>query len=204
MLQTSGGNVDDHAGPFTGLALDGQCPAGVTHQLAEQLEPEVAVGRRRRRVEALSVVADPQARAARCRLDGHRHVLGVTHPEAVQFAAHDLEIRGRAHHGYDDMAPVAAAQPRRTRWQVVMAHGHYVAPEDWTAEAHRSWRISDAALAASGADYVALGHWDRAAPVGDGRVPAYYSGSPHLAGTVNVIRLSEAAGVAVTREPLRR
>ena len=30
----------------------------------------------------------------------------------------------------------------------------------------------------------------------------YYSGSPEYAGTVNVVRLSEAGGVTVTRAPL--
>jgi hypothetical protein len=49
---------------------------------------------------------------------------------------------------------------------------------------------------------VALGHWNRAVRVGNGVVPAYYSGSPEYAGTVNVVRLSEAGGVTVTREPL--
>jgi DNA repair exonuclease SbcCD nuclease subunit len=130
------------------------------------------------------------------------HVLGVTHADAVRFEAHDLEICGRPHTGWDDMAPLDSARPRTTRWQIVMAHGHYVAPEDWAAEAHRSWLISDDALAATGADYVALGHWDRAAPVGDGRVAAYYSGSPGLAGTVNVIRLSRTSGVTIARETL--
>jgi DNA repair exonuclease SbcCD nuclease subunit len=83
-----------------------------------------------------------------------------------------------------------------------MAHGHYVPPHEWGAQSHRAWRISDGALAATGADYVALGHWDRATPVGDGTVPAYYSGSPDLAGTVNVVRLSRAVGVSVACEPL--
>jgi len=130
------------------------------------------------------------------------HLLGVTHDDAVVFPQHDLEIRGRPHRGYDDMPPLEAARPRTTRWQIVMAHGHYVAPHDWASEAHRSWLISDAALSATAADYIALGHWDRAAQVGDGTVPAYYSGAPHLAGTVNVIRLSPSSGVTVVRETL--
>lgn len=129
------------------------------------------------------------------------HLLGVTHPESIVFPEHDLQICGRPHVGYDDIPPLHAA-PRTTRWQVVIAHGHYVAPADWKSEAHRSWLISDDALGATGADYVALGHWDRAAQVGDGRVPAYYSGAPHLAGTVNVIRLNSASGVTVERQPL--
>jgi hypothetical protein len=33
-------------------------------------------------------------------------------------------------------------------------------------------------------------------------VPAYYSGSPEYAGTVNVVRLSDTSGVTVTRAPL--
>jgi hypothetical protein len=59
-----------------------------------------------------------------------------------------------------------------------------------------SWLIGDAELTATGADYVALGHWNRAAKVGS--VAAYYSGSPEYAGTVNVVRLSATAGVAVS------
>jgi len=38
--------------------------------------------------------------------------------------------------------------------------------------------------------------------VGNGVVPAYYSGSPELAGTVNLVRLTAAGEVFVTREPL--
>ena len=52
-----------------------------------------------------------------------------------------------------------------------------------------SWLISDAEIDATEADYLALGHWNRPEKVGTGRVPAYYSGSPELAKTVNLIRL---------------
>jgi len=38
--------------------------------------------------------------------------------------------------------------------------------------------------------------------VGDGTVPAYYSGSPDWAKTVNLIRLTPNGDVAVTREPV--
>ena len=54
------------------------------------------------------------------------------------------------------------------------------------------------------ADYVALGHWDRAAQVGDGAVPAYYSGSPEYVHTVNLVRLTAVGEVIVTREPVLR
>jgi hypothetical protein len=57
-------------------------------------------------------------------------------------------------------------------------------------------------IAATAADYLALGHWDRPVRVGNGVVPAYYSGSPDLAETVNLVRLTAAGEVVVTREPL--
>jgi len=38
--------------------------------------------------------------------------------------------------------------------------------------------------------------------VGNGVVPAYYSGSPKLAGTVNLVRLTAAGDVVVTRKTL--
>ena len=59
----------------------------------------------------------------------------------------------------------------------------------------------DAEIDATEADYIALGHWNRAAQVGTGKVPAYYSGSPDLEHTINVIRL-DGDGVEVTRQPL--
>jgi DNA repair exonuclease SbcCD nuclease subunit len=127
------------------------------------------------------------------------HVLGITDPDSILFNHHGLEIRGRAHHGYNNMPPFHAPHPRTTRWQVVMAHGHYVPPGEWQREAHRAWKFSDQDIAATMADYVALGHWDRPVRVGDGSVPAYYSGSPDLAGTVNVIRLGAANGVTIDR-----
>jgi DNA repair exonuclease SbcCD nuclease subunit len=132
----------------------------------------------------------------------HVHVLGVTHGESILFGAQDLEIWGHAHYSFADMAPLRGPRPRKSRWQVAMAHGHYVPPEDRQREAHRAWKITDEDLAATCADYVALGHWDRPVQVGDGQVPAYYSGSPDLAGTVNLVRLSPRDGVRVRRTPL--
>jgi hypothetical protein len=68
-----------------------------------------------------------------------------------------------------------------------------------------SWLISNAEIEATGADYLALGHWNRAARVGAGvTVPAYYSGSPDLAKTVNLVRLLSNGTVEVTREAIER
>ena len=125
-------------------------------------------------------------------------VIGVDVPSQVSFEAMDLEIWGTAHLDYVDMAPLATPLARSAKWQIAVAHGHYVrGPHDH----HRSWLIHDDEITATGADYVALGHWDLAQPAGDGTVPAYYSGSPDLAKTINVVTMT-AAGVDVRRHRL--
>jgi DNA repair exonuclease SbcCD nuclease subunit len=129
-------------------------------------------------------------------------ILGLSDDGAVQFPTHELEIWGNAHRDYHNMEPLKDPRPRTTRWQVCIGHGHYEPPETWHNPLRPSWLISDAMIAATGADYVALGHWDRPAQVGDGRIPAYYSGSPDWAKTVNVVRLTAAGEVVVTRDSL--
>jgi DNA repair exonuclease SbcCD nuclease subunit len=130
------------------------------------------------------------------------HVIGITDDEAIHFPDLSLEVWGRAHRDYADMIPLESVRARRTRWQIAMAHGHYEPKPDRGSGLRPSWLIGDDEIAATGADYVALGHWNRAVRVGNGKVPAYYSGSPEYAGTVNVVRLSVASGVTVTRAPL--
>jgi DNA repair exonuclease SbcCD nuclease subunit len=130
-------------------------------------------------------------------------VLGISHRHAVMFPDLGLEIWGRAHRDYDDMAPLAATRARRTRWQIAVAHGHYQPRPDLTTPFRPSWLISAAEIAATGADYVALGHWNRPARVNNGAVKACYSGSPELARTVNLVRLSEHAEAGVGRKPIR-
>ena len=133
------------------------------------------------------------------------HVLGVTHADTVTFALLSLEVWGRAHRDYGDMIPFELEQSRarvqQTRWRIAVGHGHYDPCADRSVAPRPSWLIGDAEIAATGADYVALGHWNRALRVGNGKVPAYYSGSPEFAGTINLVRLSEP-GITVTREPL--
>ncbi len=129
-------------------------------------------------------------------------VLGVTHDEAIVFPHLELEVWGRAHRDYGDMMPFEKIRPRRTRWQIAVAHGHYESAPDRSVFPRPSWLIGDAEIAATGADYIALGHWNRAAKVGNGRVAAYYSGSPEYTGTVNVVRLTRAGDVGVTQVQL--
>jgi len=130
-------------------------------------------------------------------------ILGLTHERAVEFSDHDLEIWGNAHRDYLDMVPLRDPHPRTARWHIAMGHGHYEPPETWHNPLRPSWLISDAMIRETVADYVALGHWDRAAQVGCGAIPAYYSGAPHHAGTVNIVRLTHNGDVIVSREPVQ-
>jgi DNA repair exonuclease SbcCD nuclease subunit len=129
-------------------------------------------------------------------------ILGMTDDGTVSFAEHQLEIWGNAHRDYHDMVPLRDPRPRTTRWQVCVGHGHYEPPETFANPLRPSWLISDEAIAATAADYVALGHWDRPAQVGNGIVPAYYSGSPDWAKTVNLVRLTASGEVIVKRDSL--
>jgi DNA repair exonuclease SbcCD nuclease subunit len=134
------------------------------------------------------------------RLD-NLHLLGVTHGNAVVFPSLDIEVRGKAHSDYDDMTPMGRSPARRTRWRIVMAHGHYQPARDRSVKYHPSWLIHDHHLAAADADYVALGHWNRSTRVGPKDINAYYSGSPELAGTVNVVCFGRS--IRVRCEPIR-
>jgi DNA repair exonuclease SbcCD nuclease subunit len=129
-------------------------------------------------------------------------ILGLNVEDAVTFEEFQLEIWGRPHLDYTDMSPLADPRPRSTRWQLAAAHGHYV---DEVRDPNRligSWLIHREELFATKADYVALGHWNQATPVGDGQIAAYYSGSPEYAGTVNVVRLTRRGAVEVTQARL--
>ncbi len=130
-------------------------------------------------------------------------VLGVTHDLAVPFPALGLEIWGNAHRDYGDMDPLRRLSPRRSFWQIAVAHGHYEKCPDRATHPRPSWLIGDDEIAATGADYVALGHWNRAVRVGGGAIEAHYSGSPDHAGTVNLVRLNRGGGVTVTRAPVQ-
>ena len=130
------------------------------------------------------------------------HILGVTHDEGVVFDDFDLEIWGRPHRDYGDMVPLETPRLRRTRWQVALAHGHFDPVPNRQVRPRASWLIGDDEITATGADYLALGHWNRAVQVGTGPVPAYYSGSPDYARTVNLVRLQSSGAVSVERHPI--
>lgn len=134
------------------------------------------------------------------------HVMGVTSDENIVLPGLDLGLWGRPHADYADMSPLRDAPRRFARWQVAVAHGHWL---EHAHDTHRSWLMTNEEIGAVEADYIALGHWDRATIAGDGTAPAYYSGSPELAKTINLVRLGFGAGIDVRRvalldpEPLR-
>jgi len=130
-------------------------------------------------------------------------ILGLNVDKAVMFEEFELEIWGHAHFDYTDMSPLANPRPRSSRWQLAAAHGHYV---DASRDPNRmigSWLIHREELAATDADYIALGHWNQATPVGDGKITAHYSGSPEYTGTVNVVRFKGDGSVHVGKAMLR-
>lgn len=144
---------------------------------------------------------DSVYRRAEFNHSGNVHVLGLT-AERSDFPELDLEVWGRPHVDYLDMMPLPEPPERRSRWQLAVAHGHYVEDKPDSDILLGSWLIRQENLTTSGADYVALGHWNRAVAVGDQQVPAYYSGSPTYAGTVNAIRLQSDGRVVVTQIPV--
>ncbi|HKY08822.1 MAG TPA: metallophosphoesterase [Candidatus Binatia bacterium] len=130
-------------------------------------------------------------------------ILGLNVGAAALFEEFELEIWGHAHFDYTDMSPLANPRPRTTRWQLAVAHGHYVDQERDPNRLIGSWLIHPEELVATGADYVALGHWNQATQVGDGKISAHYSGSPEYTGTVNVVCLRSNGSVQVGKGPLR-
>lgn len=127
------------------------------------------------------------------------YVIGVTSDERIVLPSLELGLWGRPHADYADMSPLRDAPSRFARWQIAVAHGHWL---EHAHDTHRSWLMTNEEIGAVEADYIALGHWDRATPAGDGRAQAYYSGSPDLAKTLNLVRLGLEAGTEVRRVPL--
>ncbi len=130
------------------------------------------------------------------------YVLGLTVSEAVVFPDLQVEVWGRAHLDYGDMSPLRTPRTRSTRWQIVAAHGHYVEGPDKPDQRLGSWLMRPRDLLATGADYIALGHWIHAKRVGGRQINAHYSGSPEEGGTVNIVRLQRDGTVAVNPLPV--
>jgi DNA repair exonuclease SbcCD nuclease subunit len=120
---------------------------------------------------------------------GNVHVLGPGRRRSVRIERLALQVWGNAHVDYDDMAPLRAPVRRTLPFQVALAHGHYEPAPNRRKVPRPAWLIGEAEIRATDADYVALGHWNRATAVGDGVVAAHYSGAPELMRQVNLVTL---------------
>lgn len=90
-------------------------------------------------------------------------------------------------------------RPDDEAWWLVLGHGHFEHEPD--EQFGRSSPLTSEEIAASGADYVALGHWHVRTDVSAAGVTAWYSGAPYgfaSSGTMNLIELDRATGVTVT------
>jgi DNA repair exonuclease SbcCD nuclease subunit len=125
------------------------------------------------------------------------HILGEE-SHTVSFPDHKLDIWGRAHTDYDDINPLAGPPDRTARWHIVAGHGHFTEERPEAGKPAPAWLFTPDDIDATGADYVALGHWNRKIRVGTGTVPAWYSGSPDYTATVNVVRLKPSGTVEVS------
>lgn len=126
-------------------------------------------------------------------------ILGVTHQDEVRLG--DLTVTGVAHAAYADGPVVARLGPKATRWRIVLAHGHFEAVPDPSRRFRPSWIVAAQDLKQDGIDYVALGHWNRPVRVLD-TPPAYYSGSPEYAGTVNRVTFFPSRPPEIERLPI--
>jgi DNA repair exonuclease SbcCD nuclease subunit len=123
----------------------------------------------------------------RADLGGHVHVLSQPGGETYELPGLDLAIWGRPHCSWDDFRPLEHVPPRGpATWQVAMAHGHLARGP---ADLGRAYPITPAEIAASGRDYVALGHWDVPFDATSGPVTAAYSGSPSRVGAGALVTL---------------
>jgi DNA repair exonuclease SbcCD nuclease subunit len=140
---------------------------------------------------------------------GPVRVILTNEGETLSFPELDLAVWGRAHDGHSPKAgPLESPPPRGPeRWQLVIAHGHYVPPGE-SSERHAPIHAEE--IEASGRDYVALGHWDRYVAYRHGSVTACYSGAPgapfagaqELSGVVALVTLDPERGTEVRPLPV--
>jgi DNA repair exonuclease SbcCD nuclease subunit len=127
-------------------------------------------------------------------------------PTHLDFPEIDLTVAGNPILSRNDNAPQLQniARNGSARWFVAIAHGNMQVAGMFE---NGSRPIDPAAIAATNADYVALGDWHAFADYSQGRVKAYYSGAPEpttlsqeKTGKVASITLSDQG---ITVEPIQ-
>ncbi|MDH3683817.1 MAG: metallophosphoesterase, partial [Acidimicrobiia bacterium] len=127
--------------------------------------------------------------------------------KTVELLGGAITIWGKAMPIHDrDFRPLrnVPARPRDDAWWVVLGHGH-LDPDEDDDLLGRSSPVSPADIEATGADYVALGHWHVRTDASTDNVTAWYSGAPYgvaASQQLNVIDLHPRAGVSVGSIPV--
>ncbi len=126
------------------------------------------------------------------------HIIMSPEGETLVFPELDVAIWGKPICDYGgDFRPLAGIPQRgKERWQIAVAHGHYVGTQQYDES---SFQITDKDILESRRDYVALGHRPTFRCIHDGAVKAYYSGSR----TVAMVDLVNSVSIQVSACPLR-
>lgn len=142
------------------------------------------------------------------RFPANVHLLIDTAGESVRMPRLGLTLWGRPTVDHAPwFHPLADVPPRANGdWNVGLAHGLVLQPRSMSDP---SSPITRDEVAASGLDYVALGHVHVHRDESEGGVPAFYSGSPvrfgpwnTKSGGVNLVEFTPGAGVVVHWMPL--
>ena len=108
------------------------------------------------------------------------HFVDAADGSTVDVAGGALRIWARAMEDHAPHYAPLAGVPEHPgdRWFVAAAHGHFVPTH--ASDPHRSSRLTIADIDATGADYVALGHWHLTTDLMQQgtTTPAWYSGAP--------------------------
>ncbi len=123
-------------------------------------------------------------------------------PEGETLTLPGLSVWGKPLISYaGDLRPLAGASQHQggEQWHITIAHGYYVGSEP---PLFSSYLIDWDEIVSSHQDYIALGHVAVFRCVCDDPVKAYYSGTPQICDTVNIVNLDEKNGVQVTRYPV--
>ncbi len=140
-------------------------------------------------------------------LPDNLHLILEPQGRHVHFPALAARVWGRALVEHcRDYRPLSGIPPALPSvWNIAMAHGFFTE----ASEIERSSPITAADIAASGYDYVALGHVHIFSDVSQGSTPAFYSGTPGPlyagteAGWVALVTCAPDEPVKVERLPIR-
>ena len=125
-------------------------------------------------------------------------IFTVLEGETLVFPDLGISIWGKPIAFYDEnFLPLGDIPQRQNQeqWNVAVAHGYYV---DSEPPAFPSLNIRHEEIAASGQDYIALGHVPVFRCACNEPVKAYYSGSPSVSGTVAIVDLVDKEEVQIT------